>query len=60
MDANRFKVHPSGVTSHRKIGASTSRIIPAGGDDGEPGSYVHPHIPGWFSEYSPLWPGGFT
>ncbi|KAK7317197.1 hypothetical protein RJT34_01211 [Clitoria ternatea] len=26
-------------------------------DPEEPTSHVHPHIPGWFSEYSPLWPG---
>lgn len=57
MDRIGFKVHPSGVIGNDNTGFSTPKITAAEGNDGEPGSHVHPHIPGWFSEYSPLWPG---
>ncbi|RDX94747.1 Spermidine synthase, partial [Mucuna pruriens] len=48
--------HPSGMISNGKIGFSTPSFTHEG-DDGEPEIRVHPQIPGWFSEYSPLWPG---
>ncbi|KAK7411163.1 hypothetical protein VNO78_02595 [Psophocarpus tetragonolobus] len=48
--------HPSGVISNGKIGFSTPSFTRER-DDEEPEICVHPYIPGWFSEYSPLWPG---
>ncbi|RZC17115.1 Spermidine synthase, partial [Glycine soja] len=49
--------HPScRLISNGKIGFSTPNFTHER-DDGEPEIRVHPEIPGWFSEYSPLWPG---
>lgn len=44
-----------------KTDFSTRKITAAEGDNnGEEGSNVHPHFPGWFAEYCPIWPGWFT
>ncbi|KAG5046268.1 hypothetical protein AAZX31_06G175800 [Glycine max] len=49
--------HPSGrVISNGKIGFSTPNCTHER-DDEEPEIRVHPQIPEWFSENSPLWPG---
>ncbi|CAJ1975170.1 unnamed protein product, partial [Sphenostylis stenocarpa] len=47
---------PSGVISNGKISPSSPSFTHEGGG-GEHEIRVQPQIPGWFSEYSLLWPG---
>ncbi|BAT79537.1 hypothetical protein VIGAN_02244200, partial [Vigna angularis var. angularis] len=47
---------PLAMISNGKTGFSTPTSTHEG-DAGKPEIRVHPQIPGWFSEYSPLWPG---
>ncbi|WVZ18511.1 hypothetical protein V8G54_005833 [Vigna mungo] len=47
---------PSAMITNGKTCFSTPTSTHEG-DAGKPEIRVHPQIPGWFSEYSPLWPG---
>lgn len=49
---------PSAMITNGKTAFSTPTSTHEG-DAGKPEIRLHPQIPGWFSEYSPLWPGWF-
>ena len=58
MESISLKVHTPYAFGKTKNGNATLPVTPAEQVKEEAVNInVHPHVSGWFSEYSPLWPG---